>query len=98
MEKSNVSGSIAIWINSYNEKTHTSESNFYRYDTSVESKTGLSEFFDTILDNIERLTKHKFTEISSIQITTHNEAFNDLYYKGFKAEYPNLNILSMFLD
>ena len=98
MEKLNVSGSIAIWINSYNEKTHNSESSFYRYDTSVESKTELSEFFDTILDSIERLTKHKFTEISSIQITTHNEAFNDLYYKYFKEEYPDLNILSMHLE
>lgn len=95
MEKSS---SIAIWINSYNEKTHNSETHFYKYDTNVEEITRLSDFFDTILDNIENLTRHKFTEISSINITTHNERFNDLFYKGFRAMHPNLNILTMHLE
>lgn len=98
MEKLNVSSSISIWINSYNEKTHNSETNFYRYDTNVKEITELGDFFDTILNNIENLTKHKFTEISSISITTHNEKFNDWYYKGFKTMYPDLNILTMHLE
>ena len=96
--KTSVSGSIAFWINSYNENTHNSESSFYRYDTTAEETDRLNEFFETVMSNVERLTGSNFNEISSIAITTHNEKFNDSYYNKFRQEHPNLNILSMHLE
>ena len=96
--ESKFNATICIWINSYNEKNHNTETNFYKFGTNSENKNDLSEFFDLILNNIEKLTRHKFSEISSITITTRDAMFNDMYYKGFKSQHPGLNILSMFLE
>lgn len=85
---------IAIWINVFDNETNTTRAEFYRYSSDSTDKIQIINFFNMIINNIKDLTGYDKTDISSITISCEEKVRKE-YYKDFKQQNPNLNILSV---